>query len=253
MKTRSRSLILASFALLFATAGARAASVPRFERQFLGIRLMSRGVTVLRKYGSPTRVLNGTNVKLIYQILALPTKDFLTIAVDNLGGDATGGAANPYDAASGGPAAPVNPYASNMATQGGGAPGLGDTAGQTVENKILFWVYQYPAKGITNVFILDEEGRVIGIAQAGGKPAARTARGVGIGSPYSNVVRVYGFPDQHTTIQTAGATPVGMLGISYAESHGTEFAFLNRNLRGYPKYTTKGPWCVGVIVLAAGM
>jgi hypothetical protein len=118
--------------------------------------------------------------------------------------------------------------------------------------KHVFWDYQYPKKGITNAFVLDEEGRVVVIAQIGGKPSGHTARGVGIGSSYSDVVRVYGFPDEHKRGNiVGGATGIDMLDVSYEESHGVGFIFLNRKLRGYPKYTGQGPWCVGVLVEAA--
>jgi hypothetical protein len=244
---------LASLLLLAGASTARAASVPRFERQFLGIRLMSRGNMVLRKYGTPTRVLVTNLAILYYQTVRLPDRDFLTVSVTPLdpaaGGPAAGG--NPY-APGGNPYAPgANPY-----SPGGPAsppPGIESQGGTTAQaGKYVFWIYQYPKKGITNVFVLDEEGRVAQIAQVGGRASARTARAVAIGSPYSSVVRAYGFPERHEKVTTQGALQLGLLSVSYEESHGVQFFFLNQPLRGYGRPGGAGPWCVGIIVSAVG-
>ena len=240
---RSRSLLFASLAGLALIAGSASAQSSRLERQFLGIRLMSRGNTVLRKFGSPHKVLVANDALLFYQTLRLPARDFLTISVTPLD-LAGGGAANPY--AGSNPYAPGGPATPPPGIESGGA-GTGGAGG-----KYVFWVYQYPQKGITNVFVIDEEGRVAIIGQAGAVPSARTSRGVGIGSTYSSVVRVYGFPERHDKVTTQGQVQLGLLRISFEESHGAEFIFLNQPLRGYKKAPGSGPWCVGVIVKAVG-
>ena len=234
-------LMLAGAMMLADAPGARAASVPRFERQFLGVRLMTRGNTVLRKYGSPHRVLIGNDVRLGLRVIAQPRQDFLTIEVGNTGAEGTEAGSTPRGS---------NPYA----PQGPSAPPPGINSGDaanTGEPKLTFWVYQYPKKGITNVFILDEEGRVLGIGQAGGRPGARTARGIGIGSTYSQVTRAYGFAETHRMAPTQGTRVMDLLNVSYADSHGVIFGFLNSRLRGYPNYGAGGPWCVAVLVVAA--
>lgn len=227
---------VAALAMLVGTISAHAASVPRFERQLLGIRLMSRGNAVLKKYGSPHRVLVANQAILFYQAVRLPQRDFLTITV------------TPGDAAAGGAAPGVDPYSG--AAPGGAPPGIESGGGAQTAGKFVYWIYQYPQKGITNVFVMDEEGRVVSIGQAGGTTSARTARGVGIGSPYSTVVRSYGFPERHERLTTQGQLQFGLLRISYEESHGVEFIFMNQPLRGYKRPAGTGPWCVGVIVSA---
>jgi len=259
MSKRGRTTLFAVLAFWGVAAMALAAHPPRFERQFLGIRLMSRGISVLRKFGSPSKVLVGNDALVQFITQRLPAKDFLTVTVSGVDTTGTGGGpggpgpygAGPYGGgASPYPGAPPFPGASPYAP-GGGAPGMssGDTSPQP--GKILFWVYEYPKKGLTNIFALDEEGRVMLIGQAGGAPSAKTGRGVGIGSTYAEVVRLYGFPDSHQRAATQGVVTADLLKASYEESHGVQFFFLNQRLRGYPNFTGQGPWCVGVIVSAA--
>ncbi|MBW3622280.1 MAG: hypothetical protein KY468_02595 [Armatimonadetes bacterium] len=246
---RKRGILYATLASLLLLAGAVSsqAATSRLERQFLGVRLMSRGNVVLKKYGSPHRVLVANDALLFYQTIRYPKNDFLTISVTPLDAGGGGAPAGPYGPGGsaynpytpGGPAAPPPGIES-----GGGAPQPG--------GKHVFWVYQYPQKGVTNVFVLDEEGRVVIIGQAGGRRSTTTSRGVGIGSTYSSIVRVYGFPERHEKITTQGAVPLGLLRISYEESHGVEFIFLNQPLRGYGQPGGGGPWCVGVVVKAVG-
>ena len=247
MLNRRRSALFAVIALLLVGTGSKAAQAPRFERQLLGIRLMSRGIHVLRKYGSPSKVLVGNDVLFLFSTVRLPDKDFLTVDVTRLDGTgATGGTAGPY-----GPGA--GPYG-----PGSGAytptPAPGIESGDTTEQRgrFVFWIYEYPRKGLTNIFALDEEGRVVAIGQAGGRASTKTARGVGIGTPYSDIVRRYGFPETHTKSTAQGVLPIDLLNVSFEESHGVQFFFINQQLRGYPKFAKQGPWCVGVVVTAVG-
>lgn len=247
---RRGGLLCAAFAALMLLAGAatvHAASVPRFERQLLGIRLMSRGNTILKKYGSPHRVLVTNAAILNYTTVRLANRDFLTVSVIPVDPNAAAaGAANPYAPASPG----ANPYSPTAPT--GPTPGM-ESGGATPQGgQYVVWIYQYPKKGITNVFVLDEEGRIVQIGQAGSQPSAKTARGLGIGSTYSDVVRAYGFPERHDRVNTQGFLQVGLLQTSFEESHGVQFIFLNQALRGGARPVGTGPWCVGVIVSAVG-
>jgi hypothetical protein len=273
MTIRSRSALLAFLALLIGSASVQAASVSRFEREFLGIRLNSRGISVLRKYGTPTKVMVGDDALILFQVLRLPDKDFLTVAVNNL--DATGGAgpagapgttgpfpggSNPFAPGTSGPFGPTSgpygpsasgPYGPSSGPYGApGAPGFNNPNGVTQTGKFVFWVYQYPQKGLTNLFVLDEEGRVALIGQAGGRSSSKTSRGVGIGNTYADIVRVYGFPELHEKGYAQGVDPLNLLHISYEESHGVRFYFIDQKLRGYPTLPGKGPWCVAAIVTA---
>jgi len=149
MSMRNRNAFLAMLGLLAVVSDAQAARPQRFEREFLGIRLMSRGINVLRKYGSPNKVLVSSGALITFLTLRLPEKDFLGVSVNGLdtsgtspgpygmpGGPYSPGGAGPYPGGAG-PYAPggAGPYA-----PGGSAPGInsGDTTEQA--GKTVFWI-----------------------------------------------------------------------------------------------------------------
>ena len=57
------------------------------------------------------------------------------------------------------------------------------------------WIYNRPG-GVTLAFIINEDGRVAQISVSSSKafPAARTSRGVTIGTDYKRVLTAYGWP-----------------------------------------------------------
>ncbi len=210
---------LLSFGLGAATAAPVRRAAP--ERALAGVRIGTRGVTVLQRFGEPTSVRIGT-----------ATPDANGGAGAGFGatpGPATGGGAGPYGAPGAGPSpygpssyrmnaggpgplppagytsSPYGPYG-----PGGGGPAAGAAADasasgditqpQDYSGRLVTWTYRYPRQGLVLDFQLDEDGRVVQIVATGLRPTsmARTQRGVTFGDSYSKVLRLYGFPESQS-------------------------------------------------------
>jgi hypothetical protein len=74
------------------------------------------------------------------------------------------------------------------------ATGVGGVVIQGVGNGAE-WIYNRPG-GTTLAFIINEDGRVAQISVSSSKPfpAARTAKGVSLGTDYKHVLITYGWP-----------------------------------------------------------
>jgi len=209
------TLVLALAAMSFINTPARAV-----EHSLLGIPIYSPAKTVLQKFGNPTRVLPGA-----------PTNAPLTAGAATgayPGAPGAGGIGPLPPMAMGGPprgfggppmmggapgsmpgefappgmgfapggmpfGRPPGMTGPNMPTGGAQTP---DQAGELAyQNKEATYIYDKP-NGLTYAFLLSPSGRVIQITVAGYKDAARTSRGIALGSTYSAVLSKYGFPEQ---------------------------------------------------------
>jgi len=260
MFTFRRVVLLACWlggALWMATAAQ--AQWQRPERSLAGITVGSKGLIVLRKYGNPSRAVNGITGAVDASVAAATANASPT------------GPAGPYPPATEG-APGVNPYASyrNPYPGGGvspmgyspGAPvaaipgvgaipgvpsgpgalpapgdtelgqegvvgGVGTSPGADLsapKELLVTWVYNMPKQHCMVEFRLDEDGRVVEIAGTGYKPTplVRTSKGVTLGDPYGKVLRLYGPPD--TQFQQGNITT-----ISYQDKY--HVAFQLRNLK----------------------
>lgn len=287
----SYPILTYSFSLLFALSltTSSSAAISRREQGLAGIRLGDIGLRVIRRYGTPSRVLV-TNPPIFVTVtpVIMPPgqKDRLLIDVNNLlqqgqgvnqgytglpgtppgpyGMAPYGGAPgmtpygpNPYAPSPYGPASTpytpgASPYAPGAPSPYGpygtpgqpGAPGLGGEQPQQGPPlpQVTVWIYNYPEKNLSNVFVLDEEGRVVAIGQFGSRPSTITSRGIKLGDPYELILRRYGFPESHKE-----SIP-GSLEVDYSETRGVRFWFINRRLKGHQSWPGKGPWCVGILV-----
>jgi hypothetical protein len=92
------------------------------------------------------------------------------------------------------PVYPINPYGRPTVTpvspMAPATPLV--TLGQLVPQ--LYWLY--PRGGETLVVGIRNDGSVASVQVTGVGGPSRTARGIGLGSPYQRVLSTYGFPDQ---------------------------------------------------------
>ncbi len=117
---------------------------------------------------------------------------------------------------------------------GGGISGgtvgpFGQTTSTLARQQEVTWIYNrnIKTKGRNNLisyeFLIGPQGRVIQIRALGyGGGNVRTARGIGLGSTYNQVVRKYGFPEFH---QNAGPVLIA----SYRSKH-VSFQFLRNKV-----------------------
>jgi hypothetical protein len=135
------------------------------------------------------------------------------------GGGATGGGPPMLPPVGGAPGGPG--YGG-----GYGDPNAGGAGGLTVTGvgNGAEWIYNRPG-GVTLAFIINEDGRVAQISVSSSKafPAARTAKGVGIGADYSRVLMKYGYPER----QLVGGYFVEAY---YPKNHHAAFTFVRGKL-----------------------
>jgi hypothetical protein len=145
-------------------------------------------------------------------------------------------------AAGGGPGEPGFPGTPGFGAPGGGfgAPGGGGQQGNVRVGNAALWTYQMP-NGVTYDFLINEDGLVAQITVTGRSSSARTAKGIGLGSSYSEVLSKYGFPEQQllTPVAAAGIQQNRMSysamvrsggqvnQIIYPDDHHVAFTFLN--------------------------
>jgi len=86
------------------------------------------------------------------------------------------------------------------------------------------WIYHRPG-GVTMAFIINEDGRVAQISVSSAKPfpAARTARGITLGTDLKRVLNVYGWPP----FQYVGGYLVEAY---YTKNHHASFTFVKGKL-----------------------
>lgn len=213
----SRLAAVAVAALVTCGLGAASAAPARVspERALAGVRIGSRGITVLQRFGEPTAVTIGQ---------AAPDQNAAggfgaTSAPSGYGGPSPYPTSNPYASGPSAyragpgalpPAGGAGPYgpgggAGPYGPGGGSAPAFGSTNGdagteQDFSTRLITWTYRYPKQGIVLDFQLDEDGRVVQIVATGLRPTSmvRTARGVTFGDSYSKVLKLYGFPESQS-------------------------------------------------------
>lgn len=154
--------------------GLTAQARPRPEVALLGVRVFTPVTQVIRQFGNPTMVTN-TQVSIT--------------EIEGAGQQQGGQGGFGQTGEQGGFAAPAQP------PRGGD---FGGGQGQTrIENEI---VYVYRVKGgSAYLFQFNKDGRVVQISAYGRRAdkRVRTSRGIGLGDPYSKVIRAYGHPDEH--------------------------------------------------------
>jgi hypothetical protein len=127
---------------------------------------------------------------------------------------------------------------------GGGFGGFGggQTGGVTVGNAAQ-WTYRR-SKGVTYEFLINEDGLVAQITVAGQTDASRMGLGARLGSSYSDILRLYGYPETHlmTTVGGAGlqqgqASFSGIMRsggqvtqVTYPDKHHVAFTLLNQRV-----------------------
>ena len=109
---------------------------------------------------------------------------------------------------------------------GPGAPGSELPTGAQVQGvgNGAEWIYNRPG-GTTLAFIINEDGRVAQISVSSSKPfpAARTARGITLGTDYKRVLSTYGWPQT----QLIGGYYVETY---YTKNHHASFTFVKGKL-----------------------
>jgi len=215
-----------------------------YEMRLAGLQLGRPAITVLKKYGNPTRISVGTVA--VSATLQTPASQ------------APRGTYNPYNpynpygsfAGSGGVAegglAPASPFAPELAPPAPGAlpplPGIGGppmpggtpaptpgASGQqtaTITEQEVTWTYDLPG-GVTLEVIVAEGGIITQITVGGAAKwaASKTSRGIQLNSTYKDVLYKYGYPEAHTQ---AGR----FLRVSYVDKHRCMFTLLNKRVVG---------------------
>jgi hypothetical protein len=173
------------------------------ELSLLGVKLYDPVMVVLKKFGNPDRI----------------TPIGAPLDLGGGGGAPAGGGAPSGPRASappgapnpgGPPGAPSASSSSNTNSMSlGPAPGVSPTPGSglgpgmpsggggaTGEARQV--VYLYQKKGVTYMFFINEQGRVVQIASIADKdPNTRTRKGITLGSTYTQIIKTYGYPAKH--------------------------------------------------------
>ena len=150
----------------------------RQEVSLLGVRVFATVQQVLRIFGNPTMITN----------MQVSITEIEGTGQQQGGGQPRGTGGFGQSGEQGGPPGFGQP------PRGGD---FGNTGETRIENEI---VYLYRVKGgSTYLFQFNKDGRVVQISAYGRRPdpRVRTSRGVGFNDPYSQVVTLYGHPDEH--------------------------------------------------------
>lgn len=187
---------VAAFASMAGTLSA--ASGP--ERSLAGIPIFAPGSQVTRKFGNPSRILVGG----------------VSAATAGGGASASGGG---YPGGGGG---------GYPGGGGGGYPGGGggtDASGAALPGRqTVTLIYDRPLGGDLE-FTISPDKRVVQIRETGYSGAYGTARGIKLGTKYSQVIARYGY-QENTTI--AGS----IINIDYKDTLHCGFQFLDQKLVG---------------------
>jgi hypothetical protein len=115
----------------------------------------------------------------------------------------------------------------------------GQTTGPSVGNAAI-WIYNRPG-GVTFEFLINEDGLVAQISLSGRSYNAALSRGIRLGSSYSQLLNIYGFPDRHLilTVGQIGVQPAALSQaamvrsnnqanqVTYSSKHNVAFTLLN--------------------------
>lgn len=143
-------------------------------------------------------------------------------------GGAPGGAPGGFPGFPGQPGAA--PYGSGNPDDATGAPGanvgaFGNTFSSFAPQQEVTWIYNRKVSNnlVSYEFLIGPNGdvsqiRVIGYTGAG----VKTKRGIGLGSTYKDVVRIYGYPEEHAQYGR-------ILVANYKKNYHLSFQFLNES------------------------
>lgn len=197
--------------------GLTAQSKQKAEVSLLGIRLFSPASRVLEKFGNPREI------------------NYVQVTVRRF--EQQGGGQEQQGGGEGGLPGPGGP-------QGGQPGGTGASGEQRIEMET---VYIYRGKGgSTYSFVLNKDGRVVQISAHGYKPDpnVRTARGISLGDPYSQVVKAYGYPQEHQYYGDVILARYNKLGVAFQIDTKTNKVMAVVIAAGIPQLT--GPGFVGM-------
>lgn len=249
------------------------AAAPTYEREIAGIRLNSTAKSVLAKYGNPNEVVigavgvrQGTTVPGAASAAMGeqrsnfaqngPPGGFNGPPGGGFNGPPGGGFNGPPGGAENGPpggfqgGAPGGFEAGGRGGFGGGtAVGpFGNTQSSVATEQEVTWIYNRKyndKKGapqlVSYEFLVGPAGNVEQIRVSGYTGGnVRTARGIVLGSTYRDVIRTYGFPEEHEDYGNVLVT-------SYRNSAHVQFQFLNdRVLSG--NVTNPGNKVIGITI-----
>ena len=121
------------------------------------------------------------------------------------------------------------PSAGGGAT-GGGIGGFGQTVSTLAQQQEVTWIYNRKVKNnlVSYNFLIGPNGNVVQILVSGYSDAAtKTKRGIGLGSTYKDVVKAYGYPEEHARYGR-------VLVASYRSRAHVSFQFLNETPQSNP-------------------
>ena len=203
MVTRHRLLPL-GLAVALLSLGASIASAA--ELQLAGVRLGRSALTILQKYGNPTEVRVG-------QASQTPGES-PNVSVPQMN--------NPMSGLPGMEGLP------GMMPDMGGSPAMPQPGGPVVQRRgppEVIWLYRFP-KNKTLEFIVSPDGRVMQITAFGVEwPNVRTAKGIGFGNTYKDLLAKYGFPESHDQSGVA-------LVVRYPDRHRAIFTLVGQQIVG---------------------
>jgi len=223
-----------------------AQSKVKAETGLLGIKLYDSGVTIAKKFGSPT------------DILAVQ----LNLQSGTSGGGGGGGFAGaPGGSGGGGGGRPVTPgvweippismgqmgvvpaNAGPPGTGGGGglkssdAGGGAGGGGTATQVQYVRWIYRLSPSNSVN-FVLNKFNKVVQIEVIGvSNPKAKTSKGIRLGSTLSQVITAYGNPDGYDVGQD-------YFMVRFLQHHKVAFRFTRES--------ANKPYRVTAIVVSAG-
>jgi len=197
-RTWSRILIVVAMTTVLG-ASASATSV---ERSLVGVKIFSPMSLVLKKFGTPTEV--------------------------RIGGQSTGNGPGPGGGGGGMPSGIAGspggiPFpGGGMSFPGGGGGGNAQSSQKTT----VVWEYDQPDAGYIE-FTFSSDGRVIQIHATGlHSSLVKTARGANLGMKLSDVLNLYGFPEEGQSISGK------ILTLNYTNRDHCQLQFFNGRLVG---------------------
>ncbi len=235
-RSLSRAMTAAAMMALTASVGTvSAASGP--ERSLGGIHIFDPGSEVTAKFGNPSRILVGGIAPGAFTPGAATSGS-------SSGSSSAPGSSGGYPGSAGGQGGNAGvgllPGFPGVPTGGGGYPGGGSsefpgassssgasgapTAALVPPKQPVTLIYDRQNGGSLE-FTISPDKRVIQIRETGYTGAYATARGIKLGTSYSNVVRLYGYPED-TLIQGA------IINTDYKDTLHCGFQFLDQKLVG---------------------
>lgn len=161
------------------------------------------------------------------------------------GGGPPGYGSSGYPGGSGSPYGGGYPGGSGYPGAGGGGGGggaFGPTVSPLARQQEVTWIYNRKVNNnlVSYEFLIGPNGNVSQIRVSGyGGGNSRTKRGISLGSTYKDVVRIYGYPEEHVTVGR-------VLVASYRKTAHVQFQFMNE--RGQANPMSSGNKCVAVTI-----